>query len=202
MNRPMQQSMVLEAEPIGSLHNPNPRIIIDHSGEGGPVLDATAALARLDALPPDRCEQDERQCRYCETPFKPRSKSGGRPQLYCSVECRMAFHAEHTNDTTGVSQHRKLHVGVTPDTNTMADEEREEPLQGHDSGYEPWDDEDTFKLPEQGLVAVYPNNHGQIIIREKAGPFDEEDSCVFIHRNNLLALIDKLCEFAGIGSAP
>lgn len=201
MNSHVAATDLLERVAISAAES-QPRILIDHSDEGGPVLDVTESLARVDALPPDRCEQGERRCRHCERPFKPRTKTGGRPQLYCSPECRTAFHAEHANETPNASQRRKPHVGMPSATSTVPAEEREEPLQGHESGYEPWDNEDAFKLPEQGLVAVYPNNHEQIVIREKAGPFDEVDSCVFIHRKNLVALIDKLCEFAGIGSAP
>jgi hypothetical protein len=33
-------------------------------------------------------------CDQCGEPFEPRSKSGGKPQRFCSPECRAAFHTQ------------------------------------------------------------------------------------------------------------
>src|SRR4051812_3423998 len=57
---------------------------------------ATAAeeLAKIDA----------RTCEHCGDAFKPRTGSGGKPQKFCSIDCRVAFHAQR-------DQRSASHVG-------------------------------------------------------------------------------------------
>jgi YHS domain-containing protein len=37
-------------------------------------------------------ENDQPLCEHCHKPFEARSGSGGKPQRFCSPECRTAFH--------------------------------------------------------------------------------------------------------------
>jgi hypothetical protein len=49
-------------------------------------------------------------------------------------------------------------------------------------------------------VAVYFNPGGDLVIRERASWPDEDDHWVVIAEPNIQALIDRLCDLAGIGS--
>jgi len=69
---------------------------------------------------------------------------------------------------------------------------------------EPSDDfdwllDDSFVVEEQPSIAVYRNRRDHILIRQRASYSDDEDSFVSsIAPQNLIALIDRLCEFAGV----
>lgn len=65
-----------------------------------------------------------------------------------------------------------------------------------------WSDSGAVIIPEHQAVAVYEGARGDVIIRQNGGMYDEGDHIVIIHRDNLQAVIDRLCDLAGIGGAP
>ena len=62
-----------------------------------------------------------------------------------------------------------------------------------------WNDDDAVLLEQQPLTAIYENPKEQIVIRQSAWP--DDDVYVVISRPNLMTVIDRLCELAGVGSA-
>lgn len=58
-------------------------------------------------------ETTSRICEQCSAPFAPRSGSGGKPQRFCSTECRMAYHAIHETqrDQRGPTCSEKANIG-------------------------------------------------------------------------------------------
>jgi hypothetical protein len=70
-----------------------------------------------------------------------------------------------------------------------------------DSDSEPFDwvkDAKDVVTPTQYAVAIYENPRRQIVIRQEAPWPDDEDPVVVIDRANLMPLIDRLCDIAGI----
>lgn len=65
-----------------------------------------------------------------------------------------------------------------------------------------YDAEDTGAIvaPPQQAIAIYQNPKDEIVIRQEAGPLDTEDAFVIVHQKNLQAIIDRLCDLAGIPS--
>ena len=63
-----------------------------------------------------------------------------------------------------------------------------------------WYKDNSIVLEEQPATAVYTNNRNAIVIRQRA-PYPDEDMFVFIGPHNLMTLIDRLCDMAGIPSA-
>ena len=65
-----------------------------------------------------------------------------------------------------------------------------------------WEDSAAVIVPEQQAIAIYRGTHGDVIVRQHGGPFDPDDHFIIIHPDNLQAVIDRLCDLAGIGGAP
>ena len=65
-----------------------------------------------------------------------------------------------------------------------------------------WSRDDSIVLNEQPATAVYENTAGDIVIRQARAWDREDDTICVIAKQNLQVVIDKLCDLAGIGSAP
>src|SRR5262245_15943543 len=132
------------------------------------------------------------QCEQCRQPFEPRKGSGGKPQRFCSAECRTAF---HNTDRPNVSTSRP---------NVLANEEKPgdllartiERLTKPDDRKFDWDDRDVVVVPTQPAIAVYFNTADAVVIRQESPMHPDEDSCVFVQIQNLGPLISILQEIA------
>jgi hypothetical protein len=71
--------------------------------------------------------------------------------------------------------------------------------EGHDFD---WVENADIVVQEQRATAVYINPKGHVVIRQERSWCEEEDPFIVIKPENLMPLIDRLCEIAGIGSAP
>jgi hypothetical protein len=145
------------------------------------------ATALLELSPAPICEQ-------CTKPFAPRERSGGKPQRFCSPECRTAFHSENRQrDQRAPTCSAVNDLPATPIAKAIA-----APLEVPDDF--DWFKDDSIILEEQPVTAVYTNSRNAVVIRQRAA-YPDEDMFVFIAPRNLMTLIDRLCEFAGIPSA-
>lgn len=61
------------------------------------------------ALPP---AVETKLCRECEKPFTPRSGSGGKPQVYCSDECKKLYDKRRGTYNPNAAQRGEASVGV------------------------------------------------------------------------------------------
>jgi hypothetical protein len=131
---------------------------------------------------------DQTTCEHCGKPFARRQGTGGKPQRFCSTECRTTFHGQR-------SQRSGPHVGANVGTLTV--------LRPEQDGCEfDWSDDDVVVLREQRLTAVYRNPHGDLVIRQERSWNEDEDPFLVIAADNVQPLIDKLCDLEGIPSAP
>ena len=159
----------------------------------------SGATPLLDLSPAPICEQ-------CSQPFAPREGSGGKPQRFCSADCRTAFHSENRQrDQRAPTCSEVIDQPATPIAEPVSVETRAKLAALIEKHSEPADDFDWFKddsivLEEQPAIAVYTNPRNAIVIRQRA-TFPEDDMFVFIATHNLMTLIDRLCDMAGIPSA-
>jgi hypothetical protein len=134
-------------------------------------------------------------CLNCGEWFLPRKGSGGKPQRFCKPECRAEHHTSKPNvpneGQRGASESRELVPVVIPDDDAPAD---------GPEGFD-WFKDASVIVPEQQAVAVYRNQQGDIVIRQERSWSQDDDSFVVIHPDNLMRVIDRLCDLAGIGSA-
>ena len=144
-------------------------------------------------------------CEQCAKPFAPREGSGGKPQRFCSPECRTAFHSENRQrDQRAPTCSAAIDQPAIPIADQAATqakllaaliEKHPDPADDFD-----WFKDDSIVLEEQSAIAVYTNPRDAIVIRQRA-TFPEIDMFVFIAPHNLMTLIDRLCDMAGIPSA-
>jgi hypothetical protein len=142
-------------------------------------------------------------CERCQKPFTPRASNGGSTQRFCSRECRTAFHnaqrisetPQRINDEAPQCISEAPHVG-NPETIAI---EAPAPQDEPDDDEFKWRD-DLIVIPSQLAIAVYSNPNGDLVIRQER-PYPEDDHFVYIAPSNLMLVIDRMCDLAGIGSA-
>jgi len=130
-------------------------------------------------------------CEHCSKPFEPRSGSGGKPQRFCSPECRAASHtkpqrAQRSPTCSNAGQLPAVRPPKTEDASAGTVEDFD------------WSDTESVILPEQPATAVYFNPRGELIIRQKRWP--DDDSFIYIAPDFVSEFIDKLCDIIGIPS--
>ena len=132
-------------------------------------------------------------CERCNKPFTPRSRSGGKPQRFCSSECRTASHA---GSQRSGSQHQddQQNVGKTPTLETLGTSPQQ------DTEDFDWSGEEVV-IREQPATAIYFNPEGALVIRQKAtDDYQIGDPFVFIGPDHIESFLDKLCDVCGIPS--
>ena len=147
----------------------------------------------------------------CGAAFTPR-KTGGKPQRFCSPECRQAFHdanVDQRGSNVGNADQRgtnvEANVGQRGERSTMqtppaAVEQRPSQSATSDHGN---DDDDPFDgsvvLPEQAAIAIYRNPRDELVIRQRRWP--DDDVCIFISPGNEQRFLDALCDALEIGGS-
>jgi hypothetical protein len=131
------------------------------------------------------------KCDQCGNPFEPRSNSGGKPQRFCSPECRAAFHSQHQRGPTCSAPTLPAAVEEPKPKAAPA-----APLK--DSEDFDWSDDSLVVIQEQRETAIYFNPAGGLVIRQRIDW--EEDVYVYINAPLIAAFIDKLCDIVGIPS--
>jgi hypothetical protein len=153
------------------------------------MLDTTSGRS---AASPDLI--DKPLCENCQKPFEPRSGSGGKPQRFCSADCRATFHndAQH-------SQRSPTCIAPNPSAVAERPEQKDAPTASvKDSEDFDWCNDDSIIFREQPETAIYFNPHGSLVIRQRNWP--EEDVYVYITAELIDVFIDKLTDIMGISS--
>ena len=147
-----------------------------------------------EAIPPCNSGDDGSPlCERCNKPFTPRSRSGGKPQRFCSSECRTASHAG-SQRSGSQRQDDEQNVGKTPTLEIVGKTE------SHDDPDEfDWSGENVV-IQEQPATAVYFNLEGALVIRQRASDYHCDDPFVYIGPDHIEAFLDKLCDVCGIPS--
>jgi hypothetical protein len=132
-------------------------------------------------------------CEQCGKLFEPRSQSGGKPQRFCSTDCRLAFHSEAQRSQ------RSPTCSTLP---AVIDPQAPKPsadAPGANSDFD-WSDRESVVLHEQPATSCYFNEEGGLVIRQKRWP--DDDTWVVIAADQIDTFIDKLTDIIGIPSVP
>ena len=135
-------------------------------------------------------------CERCCRTFEPRKGSGGKPQRYCSPECRKGtLPNAPTSEIPNVQRTRnptpKAAKEVGRDVgNGVGDEGDSEEFR--------WNDEDIV-VPCQSPIAIYRNPSGGIVIRQDQTAFYDDDHWIVVLPENLPRLIRRLQEIERAG---
>jgi hypothetical protein len=127
-------------------------------------------------------------CANCHEPFAPRTGSGGKPQRFCTEQCRRQFHG--LKGPTPTTPDAAPDVGATPiapEQTLSSDKPKAPPLPGfpersHDFD---WIKTDCIVLREQRETAIYWNPYGNLVIRQRADWDEDNDPFLVICANNV-----------------
>lgn len=144
--------------------------------------DSTAFIDRLTQT--GRTAEAGTNCEHCGTGFIPRSGSGGRPQRFCSPDCKSAFHAQRRQRAPTCSDQTSSDDRVKADATADVSDDFN------------WQDSDAVVLPEQQAVAAYLAANGSLVIRQAGWP--DDDHVIVIEAANVAAFIAKLTDIIGI----
>ena len=131
------------------------------------------------------------QCEQCGTLFTPRV--GGKPQRFCSPDCRRAFHDKRQRDNVHVASRGLPAVIDPPEPKPSADAPEAK------SDFD-WNNDDSVVLHHQPAVAAYINQAGRLTIRQERSWDQDEDIIIAIAPENVGEFIDKLTDVIGIPS--
>ena len=131
------------------------------------------------------------QCEQCGTLFTPRV--GGKPQRFCSPDCRRAVHDTRQRDNVHVASRGLPTVVDPPEAKPSADAPEA------NSDFD-WNSDNSVVLHHQPAVAAYINQSGGLTIRQERAWDQDEDIIIAIAPENVGEFIDKLTDVIGIPS--
>jgi hypothetical protein len=131
-------------------------------------------------------------CGQCGQLFEPRAGSGGKPQRFCSTDCRLAFHSKGQRDANVAQTCSTLPAVIDPAPKPSADAPEASDFD--------WNDTERVVLTEQRETAVYWNPMGDLVIRQRGCWPHDDDTVVITAATGTGTFIDKLCDIVGIPS--
>jgi hypothetical protein len=133
------------------------------------------------------------KCENCGKGFE--THKGGKPQRFCSPECRLAFHADRREAGKAALDSFKQTCTLPALTPHLPDTKTSPAPTGEDFD---WLNDNSVVLREQPETAVYFNRDGALVIRQRAAWNQEDDPFVFISPANIGEFLDKLTEACGV----
>lgn len=133
--------------------------------------------------------QSGTSCEQCHEPFAPRQGSGGKPQRFCSEQCRRQFHAA-APPTRGAGV-GAVEVQAPPSQATL-------PTPAANSRAAPT--KPACLLAPQNGIEIERDGYGNLVIRQNNWP--EDDNEILIHRDYEQIFIDSLTCVLEIPSIP
>jgi hypothetical protein len=131
-------------------------------------------------------------CRQCSKPFEPRSGSGGKPQRFCSTDCRTAFHgaepqrAQRSPTCSNVAQLPAVIQPAKKDGSAGTAED--------DSSNWCW------SVPYQARIECSATNDDEIEIEEISDLDESENVRIVLARSNAVRLARSILYAAGFRS--
>jgi hypothetical protein len=143
-------------------------------------------------------------CDQCGKPFEPRSGSGGKPQRFCSSECRTAFHNEPQRgqrNPTCIAQNLPAVLGASAATGRPPEpvepptpEPAPEPAGEDDSADYCW------AVPSQASIECSLTNDDEIEIEQISPIHEDENIRIDVARSNAVRLARCILWAAGFKS--
>jgi hypothetical protein len=135
-------------------------------------------------------------CERCDQPFTGRKGTGGKPQRFCSPECRTAFHSDSgQRDQRSPTCNEVAVPPATPiaDPTATTQQAPQRDYEEDVNDVDCQDDEDVI-IRRQPETHVYWNAHNQIVIRQENWP--DDDHFVVFSLDTIPRLIARLKEMA------
>jgi hypothetical protein len=142
-----------------------------------------------------------RTCEHCGGEFDPRNGNGGKPQRFCSTDCRRLFqngqrsqrgtNAQPTPPTR--NGQALLPAVIEPPKPENAPQATPEPSEDFD-----WSNDSSIVLHEQPATAVYFNKEGSLVLRQRRWP--DDDTFIYIAESSIGDFLDKVTDICGIPS--
>jgi hypothetical protein len=143
-------------------------------------------LRKIDAIAAELAVEDSApKCEHCGNPFQPRKRSGGKPQKYCSEECRRAYKPNAGQCEPTPAQRETLPVPPEP-------KPAPEPPSDDIGWY--------WSLPYQARIEVARTTADEIEIEEHSPVHPDENSRIIIARSNAVRLARCILFAAGFQS--
>jgi MYM-type Zinc finger with FCS sequence motif len=136
-----------------------------------------------------------KSCEHCGQQFEPRSGSGGKPQRFCSTECRLAFHGKPQRSQ------RTPTYRAPPQLPAVIPQPKPEnaPADSPEAKDFDWNTNDaSIILREQPATAIYFNKEGSLVIRQHRWP--DHDAFIYIADASINDFLDKLTDICGVPS--
>jgi len=131
------------------------------------------------------------KCDQCGNPFEPRSKSGGKPQRYCSPECRAAFH----------KQSQRGQRSPTCSAITALPAITEPTPSGASAGPAEDASADCYSaVPFQARIECWATNDDEIEIEEISPVHEDENIRIHVAKSNAVRLARCILWAAGFKS--
>jgi hypothetical protein len=146
------------------------------------------------------------RCDHCSKPFTRRKESGGKPQRFCSPECRTTFHSENRQrgqrgpTCRAVTEPAVIPIAErTEATHEAAEARLSANLEKHPEKSDfDWPSDDSVVLAEQLAISVYFHRRDVVVIRQRASGDEEEDTFIYIARQHIPEFIRRLADLVGI----
>jgi hypothetical protein len=185
---------ILESEGLlGELSNhtdpPESRSPAGSHSHGAPENDRLAGAIEKENSQPVKNSQ-ENICARCGQAFQPRKRSGGKPQKFCSTECRHTFHADRKANVGQRAQRATLETTL-PALGAAPSEKRSSTAAEDDS---------SVVLHGQAATAIYFNGDNSLVIKQENWP--DDDHYIIITESNIEAFLDRLTDICGVPSYP
>jgi hypothetical protein len=122
-------------------------------------------LSYPQTVSPAETAPDTVLCEHCNSPFTRRTGNGGKPQRFCSPQCRHAFHAQREQRSPTCSADTTVPAVIQPTEKDVRE------TAGSDFDWVK--NEDDIVLRSQPETAIYFNPHGSLVIRQRNWPDDD-----------------------------
>ena len=142
------------------------------------------------------------RCEQCDQSFEPRKGSGGKPQRFCSEDCRRQADAERKANAPQREVGSELLAAHAPASAAQNASAAISPvvqsagLKPQDDDQFDWNDDDVV-LRGQCATAVYTNKFGEVVVRQQRWP--DDDVFVWFDPDRIRPLIEALQRVADEG---
>jgi hypothetical protein len=130
------------------------------------------------------------KCGQCGKPFEPRSKSGGKPQRFCSSECRFEFHAQRG---------QRSPTCIAPSLSAAVEESK--PKAAPAATGEDDSADYCWAVPSQARIECWATNEDEIEIEQTSPVHEDENIRIDVARSNAVRLARCILWAAGFKSA-
>jgi hypothetical protein len=145
-------------------------------------------------------EETRKQCEFCGEPFTPRASSGGKPQRFCSTDCRQQSNdGKRSNKANKANKANKDVSSAQPPPTALAEYCAARAAE-EAKVFAFWEKHTVIR--HQPAVAVYINAADGLTIRQEREPDEDEDTLIAIGRDNINEFVNRVLEICADNGIP